>query len=40
MGLIHDMIAARQIMDGAEDISGQKKQNPVNYEDDSVWNLE
>lgn len=38
IGLLEDMIATRQIMDGAEEREAPKKQS-INYEDDSVWDL-
>ncbi len=38
IGLFEDMIATRQIMDGAEEGEAPKKQS-INYEDDSVWDL-
>ena len=37
IGLFEDMIAVRQIMDGAEEVTTQKRE--INYSDDSVWNL-
>ena len=38
IGLFEDMVATRQIMDGAEEGEAPKKQG-INYEDDSVWDL-
>ena len=38
IGLFEDMIATRQIMDGAEEGEAPKKQS-ITYEDDSVWDL-
>lgn len=35
IGLFEDMIAARQIMDGADEISTKE----VNYNDGSMWGL-
>ncbi len=36
LGLFEDMIAVRQIMDGADEVSPKKE---VNYDDESLWSL-
>lgn len=33
---MEDMIAVRQIMDGADEVQPKRE---INYDDDSVWNL-
>lgn len=43
IGLFHDMIAARQIMDGSEEKpvrAGSRAERQMNYEDDSIFLLE